>query len=152
MTESSTADTPRLPPGTRLHPALQSFARLLIAHHQATSANLMQAAQAAGLTPPPPTLLPPQQAILDQLRAAGTGPAFDQAFKAAQVPAHQQALDLHQNYANGGDVPALRQVAGTTVPIIQQHLTAAQNLNVVAGTEMPPPPTSTAPVQTGERG
>jgi putative membrane protein len=134
------------------NPAVQSFAQMLIAHHQATSANLMQAAQAAGLTPPPPTLLPPQQAMLDQLRAAGTGPSFDQAFKAAQIPAHQQALELHQNYANGGDVPALRQVASATVPIIQQHLAAAQNLNVMTGMDGQTPPPTTAPIRSGERG
>ena len=139
------------------NPAVQSFARLLIAHHQATSANMIQAAQSAGLTPPPPALLPPQQQMLDQLRAAGTGPAFDQAFKAAQVPAHQMALELHQNYANGGDVPALRQVAATAVPIVQQHLTAAQSLNVEAMQMQQPavtgtPPMGTAPVRSGERG
>ena len=141
------------------NPAVQSFARLLIAHHQATSANMIQAAQSAGLTPPPPALLPPQQAMLDQLRAAGTGPAFDQAFKAAQIPAHQQALQLHQNYANGGDVPALRQVAAAAVPIVQQHLTTAQNLNVDMVQQQPLPPagdagasTYSAPVRSGERG
>ena len=133
------------------NPAVRSFAQMLIAHHQATSANLTQAAQAAGLTPPPPALLPPQQAMLDQLRAAGSGPGFDQAFKDVQVMAHQQALQLHQNYASGGDVPALRQVAASAVPVIQQHLTAAQNLNVMAMPLMQQP-MDTAPVRSGERG
>jgi putative membrane protein len=133
------------------NPAVQSFSRLLIAHHQATSANMMQAAQSAGLTPPPPALLPMHQQMLDQLRAAGTGPAFDQAFKAAQIPAHQQALELHQNYANGGDVPALRQVATTAVPIVQQHLQQAQTINVEAMAPMQQAP-MTAPVRSGERG
>jgi putative membrane protein len=141
------------------NPAVQSFARLLIAHHQATSANLMQAAQSAGLTPPPPALLPPEQQFLDQLRAAGTGPAFDQAFKTTQTTSHQMALQLHQNYANGGDVPALRQVAGTAVPIVQQHLNQAQTLNVEMMMQQQPgagmtgtTPTDTAPVRSGERG
>nr|WP_294170656.1 DUF4142 domain-containing protein [uncultured Sphingomonas sp.] len=140
------------------NPTVQSFARLLIAHHQATSANLLQAAQSAGLTPPPPALLPPEQQLLDQLRAAGTGPAFDQAFKTTQTTSHQMALQLHQNYANGGDVPALRQVAATAVPIVQQHLTQAQTLNVdmmqqpgAAGTTGTTP-MDTAPVRSGERG
>jgi putative membrane protein len=135
------------------NPAVQSFAQMLIAHHQATTANLMQAAQSAGLTPPPPTLLPPHQAMLDQLRAAGTGAAFDQAFKSVQIPAHEQALALHQNYASGGDVPALRQVAAAAVPIVQQHLTGAQNLNVMAMQPMDQaPPATTAPIRSGERG
>jgi putative membrane protein len=135
------------------NPAVQSFAQMLIAHHQQTTATLMQAAQSAGLTPPPPMLMPQHQAMLDQLRAAGSGPSFDQAFKTAQIPAHQQALELHQNYANSGDVPALRQAAASAVPIIQQHLAAAQNLNVMAAAPLPEQaPMSTAPVRSGERG
>jgi putative membrane protein len=135
------------------NPAVQSFARMLVAHHQATSANLMQAAQSAGLAPPPPSLLPQHQQMLDQLRAAGTSPAFDQAFREIQIPAHQQALELHQNYASGGDIPALRQVAASVVPIVQQHLSAAQNLNVAAMQPPPAPaPVPTAPVRSGERG
>lgn len=134
------------------NPAVQSFARLMIAHHQATTANLVQAAQSVGLTPPPPALMPAEQALLDQLRAAGTGPAFDQAYKNAQITGHQSALQLHQNYASGGDVPALRQVAAAAVPVVQQHLTAAQNLNVMAMQPAPMPEPSQAPIRSGERG
>lgn len=129
------------------NPAVRSFANLLVAHHQAMSQNMMSAAQSAGLTPPPPALMPQHQQMLAQLHAAG--PNFDMAFRDAQVMAHQQALELHQNYANGGDVPALRSVASAAVPIIQQHLSAAQGLNV----SMAPPPMPTEGTQrAGERG
>jgi putative membrane protein len=134
---------------------VQSFARLMIAHHQATTANLIAAAQSAGLPPPPPVLMPREQALLDQIRAAGTGPAFDQAYKTAQIAGHESALQLHSGYANGGDVPALRQVAAAAVPIVQQHLTTAQNLNAMAMQPMPmdgQQPMNTAPVRSGERG
>ena len=138
------------------NPAVQSFARLMIAHHQATTANLTAAAQSAGLPPPPPVLMPREQALLDQVRAAGSGPAFDQAYKTAQIAGHESALQLHSGYANGGDVPALRQVAASAVPIVQQHLTTAQNLNVTGLQPLPaeaqPQPTDTAPVRSGERG
>lgn len=137
------------------NPAVQSFARLMIAHHQATTANLTQAAQSAGLPPPPPALMPQEQALLDQVRAAGTGPAFDAAYKQAQIAGHQSALQLHQGYANGGDVPQLRQVAATAVPIVQQHLQAAQTLNVEAMAPMQPmgqEAPATAPIRSGERG
>jgi putative membrane protein len=134
------------------NPAVRSFAQMLIPHHQQTTATLMQAAQSAGLMPPPLVLLPPHQAMLDQLKGAGTGSGFDQAFKTIQIQAHQQALELHQNYANGGDVPTLRQAASSAVPIVQQHLTTAQSLNVEAMTPPPPPAESTAPIRSGERG
>lgn len=131
------------------NPAVRNFGNLLVAHHTYTTNQLAAAAQAAGLAPPPPALMPNHQAMLDQLRAAG--PNFDVAFRDAQVQAHQQALALHQGYANGGDVPALRAVAAATVPIIQQHLTSAQALNV---NPPPPPPMPAAPAapRPGERG
>ncbi len=127
--------------------AVRSFGNLLVAHHTHTTQQLAAAAQAAGLAPPPPAMLPNHQAMLDQLRAAG--PNFDTAFRDVQVQAHQEALTLHQNYASGGDNPALRNVAGAAVPIIQQHLTAAQALNVAPPA---PPPLPPATVQPGERG
>ena len=40
----------------------------------------------------PISCLPPQQAMLDQLRAAGTGYSFDQAFQQTQIQAHQQGI------------------------------------------------------------
>lgn len=129
------------------NPAIRSFGNLLVAHHTHTSQTMVSTAQAAGLTPPPPALLPPHQAMLDQLRNAG--PNFDVAFRDIQVQAHTEALALHQNYASGGDHPALRTVAGAAVPIVQQHLSAAQALNVAP----PAPPPMPAPsVSPGERG
>ena len=128
------------------NPAVQSYARMMIAQHQATSQNLMSAAQSAGLTAPAPTMMPQHQQMLQQLQAAG--PNFDQAYKDAQIMSHQEALNLHQGYANGGDVPALRNVAANAVPIIQQHLTSAQNLNVM----MMQQPMDSGTGRAGERG
>lgn len=130
------------------NPAVQSFARLMIAHHQSMSQNLMTAAQSAGLASPPPALMPQHQQMLQQLQAAG--PNFDQAYKDAQIMAHQQSLELHQGYANGGDVPALRNVASAAVPVVQQHLASAQNLNVMM--MQPPAPAADGTQRAGERG
>lgn len=133
------------------NPAVRGFGNMLVAHHTHTTNQIAAAAQSAGLTPPPPALMPNHQAMLDQLRAAG--PNFDMAFKDVQVRAHQEALTLHQNYASGGDVPALRTVAAAAAPIVQQHLTAAQALNVAPAAPPPPPPTSPTPAERGgERG
>lgn len=131
------------------NPAVRSYANLMIAHHQATTQNLMAAAQSAGLTMPTPMLVPQHAQMLQQLQAAGTGAAFDAAYKQAQIMSHQEALNLHSNYAQGGDVPALRQVAGAAVPIVQQHLTSAQNLNVEP---MMMPPADSGMNRAGERG
>jgi putative membrane protein len=138
--------------------AVRSYANMMIAHHQATSANLMSAAQSAGLAPPPPTLLPMHAQMLQQLQAAGTGASFDAAYKQAQLMSHQEALNLQTNYASGGDVPALRQVAAATAPVVQQHLTSAQALNVDGMMTGQPPmngtqqPATSGSGRAGERG
>jgi len=130
--------------------AVRNFANLMIAQHTALDQAMAAAAQSAGLNPPAPVLLPAQQAALDQLRAAGTGPSFDMAYKQAQITGHQGALTLFQNYAASGDVPALRNAASQAIPTIQMHLSQAQMLNVAP--LAPPPPPAPTPGRAGERG
>jgi len=132
------------------NPAVRNYANLLISNHMAMGQAVAAAATSAGLPPPAPTLLPAQQAALDQLRAAGTGPGFDMAFRQAQIDAHQQAIGLMQNYAASGDVPALRTVAAQAIPTMQMHLQQAQMLNVAP--PAPPPPPAPGPGERGERG
>ena len=129
--------------------AVRNYANLLISDHTRLGAQVTAAAQSAGVMMPPPALLPAQQAALDQLRAAGTGPTFDMAYRQAQIDAHNQAIQLMQNYASSGDVPALRTAAAQAIPMMQMHLQQAQMLNVA-----PPPPPMAAPmpVHAGERG
>ena len=66
--------------------------------------------------------------MIDQLRASGTGPSFDMTYQQQQIMAHQQAIQLMQNYAASGDVPALQAVASSAIPVMQRHLAAAQAL------------------------
>jgi putative membrane protein len=138
------------------NPAVQSFAGMLITDHTQSTQMLMAAAQAAHVSAPPPALLPQHQALLDQLRGAGSGYAFDQAFQQIQIQAHQQALGLHQNYAASGDVQALRATAGQIVPVIQKHLAMAQSLQLTPPAPPPPPPpppmAAPSPGRAGERG
>jgi putative membrane protein len=131
------------------NPAVHAFSNMLIADHTRSTQMVVAAAQSAGLTPPPPVLLPADQAMLDQLRAAGTGPAFDMAFRDIQIQAHQKALALHQNYAASGDVPALRATAAQIVPVVQMHLQQLQGMTMAP----PPPPPAPPPIgRSGERG
>jgi len=133
--------------------AVRNFANMIIVDHTRSTQMVASAAASARLTPPPPTMLPPQQAMLDQLRAAGSGPSFDMAFQQVQIQAHQQALGLHQSYATGGDVPALRTVAGQIQPVVQNHLNMLQSMQVAPPPPPPPPPAPPPPVRrSGERG
>jgi len=134
------------------NPEVRNFGNLIVADHTRSTQMLTAAAQSAGITPPPPGLLPDQQAMLSQLQAAGSGPSFDAAFKTVQITAHQSALQLHQNYAAQGDVPALRSVAAQIVPVIQMHLNQAQLLNNAPPAPPPPPPAMSSSTTRGERG
>jgi putative membrane protein len=136
------------------NPGVRNFANLMIADHTRLGQMFGAAVQSAGLTPPPPGLLPAQQAALDQLRAAGTGPGFDAAYLQAQLGAHQGALALMQNFAAGGDVPALQNFASTqAIPMIQMHLQQVQLLQTAAAAPPPPPPLSPPSTRrAGERG
>jgi putative membrane protein len=87
----------------------------------------MAAARAAGMNPPPPMLLPMQQQMLDQLRRASVE-NFDRVYLTQQVPAHEMALALHNNYATNGDTPSLRATAATALPLVRQHLDQARRM------------------------
>lgn len=134
--------------------AVRNFANMIIADHSRSTQMLASAAASVrGLQPPPPTMLPAQQGMLDQLRAAGTGYSFDQAFQQSQIQAHQSALSLHQGYATSGDNPALRAVAGQIVPVVQNHLNMVQSLQLAPPAPPAPPPPPPPPVRrSGERG
>jgi putative membrane protein len=134
--------------------AVRNFANVMIADHTRLGQSLGAAAVSARLQPPAPVLLPAQQAMLDQLRAAGTGYSFDQLYQQEQIRAHQGALALMQNYATGGDVPPLKAAAAQAVPVIQSHLAMAQGLVVAPPPPPPPPPAPPPPPirRSGERG
>jgi putative membrane protein len=99
---------------------VRDFAAMMVQDHTTTTSQLMSAAQASGMSPMTPMLMPMQRDMMRRLQAA-QGAAFDREYLNQQVTAHQMALALHQNYASSGDTPALRQVAATAVPIVQQH-------------------------------
>jgi putative membrane protein len=99
------------------NPAVKRYAQMLITHHQKT-----------GLAPPPPPALDPgATASINELQSAAPGD-FDRIYLGQQVPAHQAALDLHKSYGKGGDQAPLRTSAKKAVPIVQQHLTAAERM------------------------
>lgn len=133
--------------------SVRNFANVIISDHTQLGQQVGAAAAAAHLPPPSPTLLPPQQAALDQLRAAGAGYSFDQAYQQAQIQAHQQAIGLMQNYATSGDVPVLRTTASQAIPMMQRHLAMANALVLTPPAPPPPPPPPPPPVRrSGERG
>ena len=133
------------------NPAVRQMGQMLVANHTNSTQQLMAAAQSAGIAAPPPAMRPEHAAMLQQIQSAPPG-RFDMVFRDVQIQAHQQALQLHQNYAASGDVPALRTTAGAIVPVVQNHLSMLQGLQVMAAPPPPPPPVYQQPARPGERG
>ena len=133
------------------NPGIRQIGQMLVADHTNSTQQLMAAAQSAGITPPPPALRPEHAALLQQIQSAPPG-QFDMVFRDVQIQAHQQALQLHQGYASGGDTPAFRTAATNIVPVVQNHLTMLQSLAVAAPPPPPPAPAYQEPARPGERG
>lgn len=133
------------------NPAIRQMGQMLVADHTNSTQQLMAAAQSAGIAAPPPAMRPEHAAMLQQIQSAPPG-QFDMIFRDVQIKAHQQALQLHQNYAASGDVPALRATAGAIVPVVQNHLNMLQGMQVMAPPPPPPPPVYQQPARPGERG
>jgi putative membrane protein len=130
---------------------IRQIGQMLVADHTNSTQQLMAAAQSAGITPPPPALRPEHAALLQQIQSAPPG-QFDMVFRDVQIQAHQQALQLHQGYASGGDTPALRTAATNIVPVVQNHLTMLQSLALAPPPPPPPAPAYQDPARPGERG
>ena len=76
MAQAASADQAEIQSGQMALQASQNagvrnFANMIIADHTRSSQMIASAAAAAHLPPPAPTILPAQQAMLDQLHAAG---------------------------------------------------------------------------------
>ena len=108
--------------------AVKSYAQKMISAHEESTAKLKSTL--GGMTPPvapDDTLTAEQQASLDGLKGK-TGADFDAAYKAAQVDAHEKALDALNNYAASGDNDALKTLAKGLSPKVAGHLNMAKGL------------------------
>lgn len=108
------------------NPDVRGFATMIIGDHTGLTNSALATARAAGIMAPPPVLSPPQMGMITQLTTAG--PNFDRIFLQQQVAAHEMALAMQQGYAASGDVPALRQAASRTIPVVQAHLARLRQL------------------------
>jgi len=108
--------------------AVKSFASRMISAHTESTAKLKSTL--SGMSPaitPDDTLAADQQSKLDSLKSL-KGADFDSAYSAAQVEAHQKALDTLNGYASSGDNPKLKEFASGLVPTVTAHLNMAKGL------------------------
>lgn len=100
---------------------VRGFAQMMIADHGKTTAQVKAAAKTDKVKVPAPKLMPEQAQMIAELKAA-KGADMEKVYVRQQVMAHEKALALHTTYSQGGDNPALKQVATGAVPIVKMHL------------------------------
>ena len=104
-------------------PAVRQFAQQMITDHTQTTKTLMAALKNSDRTiAKPSTKMSAQNASKVALLKKAPKASFDNLYMQQQMQAHQTAWSLHKGYATDGTDPALKQVASTAVPIIEQHL------------------------------
>jgi putative membrane protein len=106
---------------------IKSFAQMMIDDHTKVGEAMKTTLQKAGLPAPADKLTPKHQDTVDKLKQAGQG-KFDGQYVAAQIKAHDEAVDLFSKYAKNGDNADLKQFAEATLPSLQKHKTAAEDL------------------------
>jgi len=110
-------------------PAIREFAQMMIEHHTQTTEKLRAAAKDAGMVRTHDWMLPPPMLKLMEELEQASGAEFDRLYMRQQVRSHEAALALHRHYARNGDTPLLRAAATAALPIVEQHLARARQLD-----------------------
>lgn len=108
---------------------VKAFARQMVTDHSQTTKSLMAALKNADRTiARPPMAMSAENAANLKLLEKAPRASFDTLYLTQQVAAHQKAWSLHKGYATSGTDPALKQVAATAVPIVEQHYTHVKGM------------------------
>ena len=108
-------------------PAVKRYATQLADHHGAANSELMSLANSLGLELPPG----PKRAMRNEIEKLGkkTGPEFDREFvQNVGVKEHEKDIKAFQKAAKDVKDPQLKAWIDKTLPVLQQHLSAAQKL------------------------
>jgi putative membrane protein len=105
---------------------VKAFGERMVAQHGAASDQLKAAAQQANMVLPT-TVSSKDQQIYDRL-ARLNGSDFDRAYADDMVQDHERDLNEFQNEANNGKNSSIRAFAAQTVPMIQEHLNQAREM------------------------
>lgn len=108
--------------------ATKAFAQKMIDDHQKTTSQLKDLVSSGQVKVNlPNSMEKEQQDMLDKLRSLD-GNDFTQQYQKDQVTAHEQAVQLFQQYGQNGDNQELSQWAQKTLPTLQDHLDMAKGL------------------------
>jgi putative membrane protein len=106
---------------------VKTFASRMITDHTKSSDALKAILSKKGHTVAPPPLDAKHKAMLNKLRGA-SAQDFDSLYAQQQIQAHQEAVMLFTSEQQSGTDPDIKNFAAQTLPVIQQHLSMAQQL------------------------
>ncbi|WP_278453314.1 DUF4142 domain-containing protein [Stutzerimonas kunmingensis] len=110
---------------------VKQFAKMMIDDHTKANQELAQLAQAKDLEmSDEATLMDKAKAMILKLR---DGENFDEAYANNQVVAHEQTIEMYQDYVEGGENADLKQFAQKTLPKLEEHLKQAKDLQAKHG-------------------
>lgn len=107
--------------------SVKDYAATLANHHGSANSELVQLANNMGLELPPA----PKRAMRNEIEKLGkkTGADFDQEFvRNLGIKEHEKDIKSFQKAAKDVKDPQLKAWIDKTLPVLQQHLAAAQNL------------------------
>jgi putative membrane protein len=122
------------------NPEIRKLAQAMVAGHARSAADLRRAAAQVGITINPQLSTVEFKQMLGKLIRA-TGEERDGLYLTQQGAVLQRALFLHEDYAAGGDQPALQEVAAKVAPVIQSRIDMLNGIPIpplaVSGTVFP---------------
>lgn len=104
---------------------VKQFAQKMIDDHTPANQKLTELATSKGDTPPT-ELSAADQKMMSKLQALD-GKKFDAAYMKGQVKSHKDTLKLFTDEFKKGSDADLKAFADQTIPVVQGHLTMAQN-------------------------
>jgi len=105
---------------------VRRFGERMVRDHMKANQELNRVADRKGVRPAP-AADPAHQAVAKRLTAL-KGAAFDRAFMRQMVRDHEEAVSLFEAESKGGRDKDLRNLAGKTLPTLQDHLKMARDL------------------------
>jgi predicted outer membrane protein len=109
-------------------PAVREFGRWMAADHALLDQLLKMRAKEAGIDLPTAA---PKPGGLDALKPLHDR-QFDQAYLKEQVQDHEKVVALFQKQAQSGQNEGLKSLAQLALPLLQEHLAEAKELNTLA--------------------
>lgn len=106
--------------------SVREFGRWMVTDHTQANHQLAKIAQQSGMQLPSGPDKQQQAAMAHIEKLHGT--AFDRAYIAAQLKAHEKTVDLFRKEAQSGQDTQLKQFAQQSLPMLEQHLTEVQEL------------------------